>query len=96
MRYLILFVSLMLAANALAEEKPASAAKELNKSSAQLMGADLPDAADAKEKPNKAKARAQDYNSSRSNTTAAREDKEGELEQDSEDERDTVVRKKPG
>lgn len=147
MRYLVLVATLLLAANALADKQPASAAKELDKSSPQLMQTDSPDAADAKEKHNRAKGRAQDYNSSRSNTTAAaglhkegvvhrdlasrnvdasdagldrateasegkvraqdynssrsnttavREDKEGDLEQDSEDDRDTVVRKKPG
>jgi hypothetical protein len=71
MRYLILIASLALAANALADEKPKSVAKELDKSSPQLMSTDAPEAADATEKQNTSKTRAQDYNSSRSNTTAA-------------------------
>ena len=92
MRYLILIASLALATNVLADEKPKSVAKELDKSSPQLMSTDTSEAADAKEKQNKSKARAQDYNSSRSNTTAAREQKEDDLDRD----KDTVVRKKPG
>ena len=71
MRYLILIASLALATNVLADEKPKSVAKELDKSSPQLMSTDTSEAVDAKEKQNKSKARAQDYNSSRSNTTTA-------------------------
>lgn len=71
MRHLILIASLALAANTLADEKPGSATRELDKSSPQLMSADAPEVADAKEKQKKSKGRAQDYNSSRSNTTSA-------------------------
>ena len=84
MRYLILLASLTLGASALAEENPKSVAKELDKSSPQLMSADAPadssEATDAKEKHNKTKGRAQDYISSRSNTTAVREDTQGDLD----------------
>lgn len=105
MRYLILIASLLLAANALADKKPASAAKELDKSSPQLQSADSPDAdrhkqnvvhrdiasrkAEARDfglsratEASEGKVRAQDYNSSRSNTTAAREKPEGDLDGD--------------
>ena len=91
MRYLIMIASLALAANALADEKPRSVARELDKSSPQLMSADAPsgttDAAVAREEQDKSKqdqpkSRAQDYNSSRSNTTALREDKQGDLDRD--------------
>ena len=53
MRYLILIASLALATNVLADEKPKSVAKELDKSSPQLMSTDTSEAADAKEKQNK-------------------------------------------
>ena len=81
MRVLVLIVSLALAAGAVAEDKkpkPRSTIKQLDKSSPMLMSDDSgnPDdsatAADAKEKANRTKTRAQDYNSSRSNTTSLR------------------------
>lgn len=148
MRYLILITGLALAANALAEEKPRSVAKELDKSSPQLISADAAsdasEATEAKQDTSKSRAqdynssrsnistatelpeedvvhrdaasrkaeardfgmsrateasegkvRAQDYNSSRSNTTMARDDNQGELDPD-DDADDTVERKKPG
>lgn len=87
MRYLIVIAGLALAANALAEEKAESVAKELDKSSPQLVSAETPSdstgAADAKEKHNTSKSRAQDYNSSRSNNSStARDDRPGDLDRD--------------
>jgi len=83
MRYLILLASLALAASALAEEKPKNVARELDKSSPQLMSANTPsdstEASDAKEKHNKTKGRAQDYNSSRSNNSSAAAPHEGDV-----------------
>jgi hypothetical protein len=97
MRYLILLASLALAANALADEKPRSVAKELDKSSPQLVSADAPSdstaSVDAREKHNKAKSRAQDYNSSRSNTTAAADLQEGETDKEGVVHRDIAARK---
>jgi hypothetical protein len=81
MRVLVLIVSLALAAGAMADDKkpkPKSTVKQLDKSSPMLMSGDSgnPDdsatAADAREKANRTKTRAQDYNSSRSNTTSLR------------------------
>ena len=67
MRFLILIGSLMLACSAIAEEKhkPLSATKELDKSSP-MLAAEADDEGDTA-----SNTRAQDYNSSRSNTTAA-------------------------
>ena len=60
MKYLILVVSLVLAGNALAEDKPKSLAKRVDKSSPALMETapptDTSEALDAKEKANKTKA----------------------------------------
>ena len=82
MRLLVLVISLALAAGAMAEgkPKPKSTAKQLDKATPILAttaddgdadnAGDTSEAADAKEKANKTKTRAQDYNSSRSNTTA--------------------------
>lgn len=75
MRTLVLIVCLALAAGAMAEEKPKprTVVKQVDKSSPALAStddsADAAEAMDAKEKANKTKTRAQDYNSSRSNTT---------------------------
>jgi hypothetical protein len=77
MRVLVLIVSLALAAGAMAEDKkpkPKTTVKQLDKSSPMIMSTENPgdsaEAADAKEKANRTKTRAQDYNSSRSNTTS--------------------------
>ena len=77
MRSVVLFVCLALAAGAMAEEKPKprTVIKQIDKSSPVLAATDssgdAAEAVDAKEKANKTKTRAQDYNSSRSNTTTA-------------------------
>ncbi len=80
MRVLLLFLSLALAAGALADDKrkhkPVSVTKEIDKATPLMTQdntggpGDSATAADAKEKANKTKSRAQDYNSSRSNTTS--------------------------
>jgi hypothetical protein len=76
MRSVVLIVCLVLAAGAMAEEKPKprTVVKPVDKSSPVLAATDssgdTAEAADAKEKANKTKTRAQDYNSSRSNTTS--------------------------
>ena len=74
MRSVVLIVCLALAAGAMAEEKPKprSVVKQIDKSSPALAATDdsgdATESTDAKEKANKT--RAQDYNSSRSNTTS--------------------------
>lgn len=74
MRLLVLITGLALAVTAMAEDKPKpkSVAKEIDKSTPILANEappeDTTEAADAKEKQDKSKSRAQDYNSSRSNT----------------------------
>ena len=79
MRLLILVASLALAGNVVADDTAASSTKELDKSSPRLISADdapgLATAADAREKADKPKSRAQDYNSSRSNNSSALHDK---------------------
>jgi hypothetical protein len=86
MRLLILIASLVLAGNVLAGDKTESPIKELDKSSPRLVPADdapgLATAADAKEKANKTKGRAQDYNSSRSNNSSALQDKVDDVDGD--------------
>ncbi len=86
---------LVLAGNALAEEKPKSVAKELDKSSPILASANA-DSGSTDESTTEQRGvasagggsssqggtRAQDYNSSRSNTTALRQDKVGDLDGD--------------
>lgn len=77
MRSPVLIVCLALAAGAVAEEKskPKAVVKPVDESSPAMAQTDSENtdetaiAADAREKTNKAKTRAQDYNSSRSNTT---------------------------
>ena len=74
MRLLILMAGVLLATGALADDKPkkVTVTKELDKSSPQLSAVANPsDDSDAKENDDQSKTRAQDYNSSRSNTTTA-------------------------
>ena len=72
MRLLILLAGLALASAVMADEKPKTIAKQLDKSSPVMMTSDAPsDESDAKENSDSSKTRAQDYNSSRSNTTTA-------------------------
>jgi len=97
MRYLLLIASLALTGNALADEKLKTAAKELDKSSPQMTSTDSSSERAVKNEVkaeagdfglsranerSKGQVRAQDYNSSRSNTTAVREDKVGDLDGD--------------
>ena len=71
MRLLILLAGLALASAVMADEKPKTIAKQLDKSSPVMMTSDAPsDESDAKENSDSSKTRAQDYNSSRSNTTS--------------------------
>ena len=72
MRLLILLAGLVLATAVVADEKPRTITKQLDKSSPVMMTTDAPsDESDDKENADQSKTRAQDYNSSRSNTTMA-------------------------
>ena len=71
MRLLILLAGLVLATAVIADEKPTTITKQLDKSSPVMMTTDAPsDESDDKENADQSKTRAQDYNSSRSNTTS--------------------------
>ena len=82
MRVLVLIVGLALACSALADDKrkhkPVTVTKPVDKATPLMSSgnpgnpSDSATAADAKEKANRTKTRAQDYNSSRSNTTSLR------------------------
>jgi hypothetical protein len=74
MRLLILLAGLVLVSTVMAEEKPKTIAKQLDKSSPVMMATDAPsDESNDKENDDESKTRAQDYNSSRSNTTSRAE-----------------------